>query len=93
MKRVKVTGKELKQAIAQVNAVVGKHSKGSALRGLDVTAAAFACVLDIYSHPNKVNPEGMCDDPIAFRKIFADFIVTGPPIYDKAVRMQGSSEV
>lgn len=85
MKRVKVTERELRKAIVELNNVVSKHSKGSALRGLDITAAAFACVLDIYSHPNENNPEGMCDDPIAFRKIFADFIVTGPPIHEKSV--------
>lgn len=85
MKRVKVTETELKQAIVQLNKVVGKHSKGSALRGLDITAAAFACVLDLYSHPNEENPEGMCDDPIAFRQIFADFIVNGPPIHEQTV--------
>jgi hypothetical protein len=85
MKRAKVTERELKQAIIELNRVVAKHCKGSALRGLDITAAAFACVLDIYSHPNEENPEGMCDDPIAFRKIFAEFIVTGPPIHEQTV--------
>ena len=86
MKRVEVTEKELKQAIVEVGRIVAKHSKGnSALRGLGVTSAAFACVLDLYSHPNEENPEGMCDDPIAFRKIFADFIVTGPPIHEQKV--------
>jgi hypothetical protein len=83
VKREKVTEKELKQAIVELNRVVSKHCKGSAMRGLDITAAAFACVLDIYSHPNEGNPEGMCDDPIAFRQIFADFIVTGPPIHEQ----------
>ena len=83
LERIKVTEKELKQAIIELNRVVIKHCKGSALRGLDVTSAAFACVLDIYSHPNEENPEGMCDDPIAFRKIFADFIVSGPPIHEQ----------
>lgn len=84
MKRVLVTEKELKQTIIELNRVVGKHCKGSAMRGLDITAAAFACVLDIYSHPNEENPEGMCDDPIAFRKIYAEFIVNGPPIHEQA---------
>lgn len=84
MERILVTEKELKQAILEVGRVVAKHSKGSAFRGLDITAAAFTCVLDLYSHPNGENPEGMCDDPIAFRQIFADFIVNGPPIHDAA---------
>ena len=84
--RALVTEAELKKAISEVSRVVGNHSRGSALRGLDITAAAFACVLDIYSHPNESNPRGMCDDPIAFRQIFADFIVSAPPIHEQPAR-------
>jgi hypothetical protein len=51
---------------------------GSARHGLEVTAFAFAAVLDAYAKPNAANPEGMCDDPQAFRRYFAEIIARGP---------------
>ena len=73
-----VTEAEFKKCIREVNIVVGKHARGSTLRGLDITAAAFACLLDFYANPNPVNPLGMCDDPRAFRRMYAEFIATAP---------------
>lgn len=76
----KVTQAEMERCIKEIGKVVEKHSMGSALRGLDVTAAGFAGLCDIYAQPNADNPEGMCDDPIAFRKRFADFIANLPTL-------------
>jgi hypothetical protein len=73
-----VTEAELKRCILELNNVVGKHSKGSVLRGLDVLSAAFAGMLDMYAQPNEENPEGMCDDHVAFRHIYADAIMQYP---------------
>lgn len=80
----KVTDLEIKKAVLELNNVVTGHSQGSVMRGLEVTAAAFAAVMDIYANPNEVNPEGMCDDPQAFRQHFSDLILSFPPV--KAVK-------
>lgn len=77
-KNLLVTEAELKRCILELNNVVGKHSKGSVLRGLNVLSAAFAGMLDMYSQPNAENPEGMCDDYIAFRRIYADAMMQYP---------------
>lgn len=75
-----VTEAELKKHIVSLNKLVEKAGRGSCLRGLDVTAAAFAALLDIYAGPNPGNPEGMCDDRAAFRKMYATFINELPEV-------------
>jgi hypothetical protein len=69
--------KKAQKLLAQLGKVVASASADSALEGLTRTAITFSVLLDIYSLPNAENPEGMCDDPAAFRKHFADIIATG----------------
>ena len=57
--------------------IVSDASKDSALEGLTRTAQIFSLLLDIYARPNAENPDGMCDDPAAFRRHFAEIIATG----------------
>lgn len=71
--------------IADINAIVEANSHGSALRGLTVTASCFAALLDVYAQPNENNPRGMCDNPQAFRRHFAEIIATSPMLRKKAV--------
>jgi hypothetical protein len=51
-----------------------------ALLGLEVVTRAFAALLDIYAAPNAENPQGMCDDRLAFRRHFADLLVSAPAL-------------
>jgi hypothetical protein len=69
--------KQFQGVIRKLNDVVEKASPDSALEGLRTVAAAFGCLLDVYASPNPNNPDGMCDDKVAFRKMFAEIIVNG----------------
>jgi hypothetical protein len=82
--RTSITQTQTAKIIADLNAIVAKHGHGSALRGLTITASCFAALLDIYAQPNEENPEGMCDDPAAFRRHFAEVITTTPILRKKA---------
>jgi hypothetical protein len=68
---------ELKGAVVALNVIVAESGQESCLDGLTMVAYAFAGLLDIYSKPNPANPEGMCDDPAAFLKHFAELIEKG----------------
>jgi len=50
----------------------------SSLNGLTVIAMGFSSLLQIYALPNANNPEGMCDDPVAFRRHFAEIVAAHP---------------
>jgi hypothetical protein len=73
-----ITQAQAAKIIADINAIVEKHARGSTLRGLTITASCFAALLDVYAQPNENNPEGMCDDPAAFRQHFVEIITTAP---------------
>lgn len=68
---------EILRAYRDLGKVVERAGGQSALHGLQVVAFAFAAVLDTYAKPNALNPEGMSDDPPAFRRYFADIIADG----------------
>jgi len=68
---------ELKYFINKLNDLVLIAGQDSTIDGLSILTYAFAALLDIYALPNPGNPQGMCDDPIAFRKIFSDILFTG----------------
>lgn len=89
MKKASVA--ELKRCIAELNEVVAKHSYSSARRGLDVTAIAFSLLLDTYALPNAENSEGMCDDPAAFRKIYAALIARESECGARATEMSNDA--
>jgi hypothetical protein len=65
-----------RELVVKVGELVTLADDHSALHGLELVACAFAAVLDIYAAPNLENPRGMCDDKAAFRRIFADLIMT-----------------
>jgi hypothetical protein len=69
--------KKLKALVVQLNEIVAATGQDSAMDGLLVVSYAFAALLDAYALPNANNPDGMCDDPNAFRKVFADLIAAG----------------
>ncbi len=71
-----ITAEEVKRAYKKLGRHVQMAGGDSALHGLEVVTAAFALVLDTYANPNPENPEGMCDDPAAFRQYFADILTT-----------------
>jgi hypothetical protein len=81
-----ITKKELNDTIVELNRIVTAHSQGSAARGLEILTAAFAALLDCYALPNEQNPEGMCSDPVAFRKHFALNLTEYPPLQKKGKR-------
>lgn len=75
------TEHEFKEAVVEMNNLVGKYSReGSALAGLTCIAMAFGAVCDIYAMPNPENPEGMCDSKEDFRAYFADILAIGPQV-------------
>lgn len=73
-----LTRAKVKKAIAALNEIMGTFSSESAVVGLTGLAVACAVLLDNYSQPNDENPEGMCDDPQAFRRWFTNIIETSP---------------
>jgi len=81
----RISQRQAAKIIAEINAIVEANSHGSALRGLTVTASCFAALLDVYAQPNEENPQGMCDDPHAFRQHFAELIVSTPMLRKKGV--------
>ena len=81
-----VSAREMESAILQLNKIAMRESKKSALRGLTVVTCALAGLLDIYAQPNDENDQGMCDDPVAFRKHFAEILVEAP-ILKKKVKL------
>lgn len=73
---------DLKYTVVALNELVRKNSKTvsgelSVMQGLECVCAAFGFLLDVYAKPNDENSEGMCDDPAAFRAVFADMLVRG----------------
>ena len=74
---VSETEERLRRAYLDVGKAVADASGGSALRGLEIVAMAFAALLDTYAKPNSENPHGMCDDPEEFRRYFAKVIAGG----------------
>jgi hypothetical protein len=76
----KMSKKRFERVIENLNTIVRSAASAdeSALAGLTAVAAAFGALLDVYAAPNPDNAEGMCDDKAAFRKYFADIIVSGP---------------
>ena len=77
------TEAQLQRSILQINEIVERESPASALHGLILAAHAFAGLLDVYAQPNEDNPQGMCDDPAAFRTHFAEIIVAAPTLKKK----------
>lgn len=73
-----VSRPEFQKAVTALNRITRSHARGSALRGLELTALAFGALLDVYASPNPDNKLGMCDDKAAFRKHFAELIAKGP---------------
>jgi len=69
---------DLQLAVKDLNTLVARAGKGSVLDGLTVLAIALAVLLDRYALPNPENPEGMCYDPVAFRRDFAGVMVHTP---------------
>ena len=88
MKRI--SQRQAAKIIADLNAIVEANSHGSALHGLTVTASCFAALLDVYAQPNEENTQGMCDDPQAFRRHFADLIISTPMLRKKAPRKKAA---
>jgi hypothetical protein len=82
-----VTKSEAAKIIKELGGIVERASGGGALRGLTAVTGCFAGLLDVYAQPNEVNPAGMCDDPVAFRKHFAEILVTTPVLRKKAGRV------
>lgn len=72
-----ISKKQAEKLLAKLGEAVHLASKDSAIEGLTRTAITFSFLLDIYAQPNAKNPEGMCDDPVAFRRMFAEIIATG----------------
>jgi hypothetical protein len=72
------TEKQLKTVITVLNSLVNKYGEGSSEHGLNVVATAFRALLDIYSAPNPNNPQGMCDDAVAFRRHYAEMVAACP---------------
>lgn len=64
------------EVILKLNDMLEDIAPDSVVRGLTGLALAFGLLLDTYSKHNDNNPAGMCDDPAAFRKHFADMIAT-----------------
>ncbi len=71
----KISKQEFNGVIKKLGDVMNDISGTSALDGLTTLAVAYAALLDIYAAPNPNNPQGMCDDKVAFRKHFASIIV------------------
>jgi len=73
-----VVGAEIKRAYLAIGKAVEIAGRDAGARhGLEVVSAAFAAVLDTYAKPNANNPQGMSDDPAAFRRYFAKIIAGG----------------
>lgn len=68
---------DIESSFFALGKVAEKVSGGSALHSLEVVSFAFAALLDVYAKPNANNPQGMCDDPRAFRRHFAEIIARG----------------
>ncbi len=71
---MKITAEQFESACREIGLLVTTYGDGSAVDGLSVVAHAFGVILDVYAKPNADNPEGMCDDPVAFRAYFAGMI-------------------
>ena len=70
--------KAARDAILSLNEIVQRADPNSALSGLTLTAMAFSALLQTYALPNANCPEGMCDNPDAFRRHFAEIVARGP---------------
>jgi hypothetical protein len=71
-----ISDDEFKAALAKINNIVTEYGQDSTMFGLETVAIAFAALLDVYAKPNEINPEGMCDDPVAFREHFCGLIMS-----------------
>jgi hypothetical protein len=71
------TKEHFEALVKDLGELVCKAHPDSALSGLETTAAAFGCLLDVYAAPNPENPAGMCDDKVAFREHFAQILTEG----------------
>jgi hypothetical protein len=86
-----MTEKRFKKLVLKLGAIVSEADPESAMKGLTIVAGAFGCLLDIYAKPNPENPQGMSNDPRAFRRHFADIIAESVAVVTGDVH-KGKSE-
>jgi hypothetical protein len=65
------------EVVLDLGSVVRKADPESALAGLEMTAKAFVCLLELYAGPNPESAAGVCEDKAAFRAHFAQIISNG----------------